>query len=74
MQQLAASKLEGDSGGGGGGSGGNRTFVFVVNLQLPRSFTKKDWAASVVLYWGVPVEFLSGEQKKKHKVACFDDI
>lgn len=35
--------------------------MFVVNLQLPRSFTKTTAAASVVLYWGVPAECLGGE-------------
>ena len=37
------------------------TFLFVINLQLPRSFTKTSCAASVVLYWGVPVDCLVGE-------------
>lgn len=37
------------------------TFLFVVNLQLPRSLTKTGWGASVVLYWAVPLEALAGE-------------
>lgn len=41
-------------------------FIFVVNLQLPRSFTKTGWAASVVLYWGVPLDTLSGERTVSH--------
>ncbi|CBN79393.1 conserved unknown protein [Ectocarpus siliculosus] len=39
---------------------GGFKFLFVVNLQLPRSFTKNTSAASVVLYWGVPAECLGG--------------
>ncbi|CAN0254647.1 unnamed protein product, partial [Laminaria digitata] len=39
------------------------TFLFVINLQLPRSFTKTGCAASVVLYWGVPVDCLVGAGK-----------
>lgn len=40
---------------------GGFKFLFVVNLQLPRSFTKNTSAASVVLYWGVPAECLGGD-------------
>lgn len=46
------------------GETGGFTFVFVVNIQLPRTFTKKSWAASVVLYWGIPEEALAGKDSR----------
>ncbi|CAM9437959.1 unnamed protein product, partial [Discosporangium mesarthrocarpum] len=55
------------------GMDGEEIFLFVVNMQLPRSYTEDQVSVSIVLYWGIPISKLEGEHREQisalHKTA-----